>query len=325
MTITAEDTVLSQYVPGFQANLRLAPQQTDTRLLSTVDGELNYATPGQMFNADDVGLLDPEPITTRVPNTPDSFPSFTRRVGMFSPFQDARWLDNVDKARELVDPTNTVMRAIMAGRWRYVDAAIAAAALGPANNVTTTLQGGGLTQTALPAAQVIAGNDTSFNSEAETVPPGFSAGSAYGLSVGKLIHAKMLLQESELEGDLHMALTSQQLADLLRLTPVTSIYYSDVKALVSGTVDNFLGIMFHRLHKNLIPSFAGNAGSPIRQCFAYVQDAIVYRGRPITEATIQIRPDKSRTPQTFYKTEHGGVRRYDTAVVEIDCFEGAPY
>ena len=80
---TNEDTVLSQYVPGFRANLNLAPQQTDTRLLGRVDGDLTYDTPGQMFNADDVQRTsDPEIIVTRVPDTPDKFPGFTRRVGV---------------------------------------------------------------------------------------------------------------------------------------------------------------------------------------------------------------------------------------------------
>ncbi|HUO21712.1 MAG TPA: phage capsid protein, partial [Caulobacteraceae bacterium] len=193
---TNEDTILSQYVPGFKANLNLAPQQTDTKLLSTVDEDLAYDVPGQMFNADDVGRSDPENISTRVPDTPDKFVGMTRRLGYFQPFQDAAWLDNVDKARELVDPTNKIMMALMAGRWRMVDKAIMAAALGLAYSKTDDTSAP--SSSSLPAGQVVASTDVSAAHDGEVVP---TDGSQYGLSVGKILRAGFLLDESELEGE----------------------------------------------------------------------------------------------------------------------------
>lgn len=318
---TNEDTILSQYVPGFRANLNLAPQQTDTKLLYAVDSDLAYDTPGQMFNADDVQPSDPEDISTRVPDTPDKFVAMTRRVGMFQPFQDAAWLDNVDKARELVDPTNKVMMALVAGRWRKVDVTILGAAIG--NALSKADASGTLTNNALPAGQVVASTDQTFKHDAEDLP---TAGNQYGMSVAKLLHAKYLLDEGELEGERFLALGSQQLTDLLRETPVTSRFYADVQALVQGKLSSFLEFNIIRLKSSRLSSAgAGHDGtSPIRQCVAWVKDAILYRGRPITDARIRIRPDKSDTPQAFYKTEHGAVRRYDKSVVEIDCYEGDP-
>lgn len=325
---TAEDTVLSQYVQGFRANLNLAPQQTDTRLLSAVDGDLSYDTPGQMFNADDVGASDPEDVLTRVPETPDKFVGMTRRVGMFTPFQDSAWLDNVDKARELIDPTNKVMMSLTAGRWRKVDVNILGdvgqnfGLLGNAGNKSDAT--GTVTFTALPAAQLVAANDVSYAHDAEIVPVD---GSDYGLSVGKILHAAAILDESELEGPRFLALTSQQKADLLRRTPVTSRFYNDVQALTNGKIDEFLGFNIVRIQKKRFPSFVSGHGdgSPTRRCVAWTQNALVYRGRPITDAQIWRRTDKSNTPQAFYKAEHGSTRHYDSAVVEVDCFEGAAY
>ena len=118
MATTNEDTVLSQYAQGFKANLNLAPQQKDSRLFGAVDGDMAYDTPGMMFNADDVGVSDPEPIVSRVPNTPDKFLAMTRRVGYFQPFHDAAWCDSLDKAREFTDPTSKYKEALMAGRFR---------------------------------------------------------------------------------------------------------------------------------------------------------------------------------------------------------------
>ena len=318
---TNEESVLSQYVPGFRANLNLSPQQTETKLLSAVDGELSYDTPGQMFNADDVGVSDPEDVLSRVPDTPDKFLAMSRRVGIFVPFHDSAWIDNVDKARELTDPTNKTMMALMAGRWRKVDTTIINRALGTAWSKADDT--GTLTQNALPASQIIPANDVSMAHDGEIVP---TNASDYGLSVGKVIRAGMLLDDSELEGERHLPLGPQQMADLLRRTPATSTYYADVKALVSGQLTQFLGFTIHRLPRKRFPFVLGHDGvSAVRKIPAWIKPAVVYKGRPITDARIAIRRDKSDTPQAFYKTEHDAVRRYDEAVVEIDCYEGPAY
>lgn len=319
---TNEDTVLSQYAQGFKANLNMVPQQTVTKLFSAVDGEMAYDTPGMMFNADDVGVSDPEPIVARVPNTPDKFLAMTRRVGYFSPFHDAAWIDSLDKAREFTDPTAKSMAALMAGRFRYVDKAILAAAIG--NAYSLAAQNTAPSTSALPAAQIIAASDVQYQHDAEVLP---TDGSDYGMSIAKLIHAGAILDESELEGPRYLALTSAQKADLLRRTPATSRYYNDVVALQQGKIDNFLDFNIIRVNKSLVPVAAiGHDGvTPNRACVAWIKDALVYRARTIENATIMRRPDKSNRIQAYYENEQGAVRRYDTAVVQINCYEGAAY
>ncbi len=328
MATTAEDTILSQYVPGFRANLNLAPQQTVSRLLDAVDSDIAYGEPGQFFNADDVGLTDPEPISARAPDTPDKFIQTTRRIGMFAGWNDAQWIDNIDKARELVDPTSKIMAALMAGRWRHVDQQILTGLVGNAFALTSTLQAAsGITTSAIPSAQIVASTDVQYQPDSEVLP---SDGSQYGLSVAKMIHAKLILDEAELEGERYAAISSFQLADLLRRTPATSRYYNDVVALNKGELSHFLGFNIVRMQaKRWISAGAYTVGhdgtTPIYQCPFWIRDALVYRGRPITEAQIFRRPDKSMTPQAFYKIEDGAVRRYDTAVVRVDCYAGAAY
>jgi hypothetical protein len=319
---TNEDTVLSQYAQGFKANLNMVPQQTVTKTFAAVDGEMSYDTPGMMFNADDVGVSDPEPIVSRVPNTPDKFLAMTRRVGYFQPFHDAAWVDSLDKAREFVDPTAKSMAALMAGRFRYVDNAILAAAVGPAYSLTA--QNTAPSSSTLPAAQLIAASDVSYQHDAEVLP---TDASDYGLSVAKLLHAGAILDESELEGERYLAFTSSQKADLLRRTPVTSRYYNEVQALNSGKIDEFLGFRIVRVNKKLVPvAYIGHDGvTPVRACVAWIKDAIVYKARTIENATIMRRPDKSNRIQAYYENEHGAVRRYDSAVVQINCYEGAAY
>ncbi len=311
-----EDSVLSQYVPGFRANLNMAPQQTMTKLLDKVDGDLNYDAAGEMFNADDLLPSDPEDNNSRVPNTPDKFLGFTRRVGAFLGFHDSAWFPIRDKVRELEDPTSKAMMNLNAGRWRRTDSAIITAGLGNATNKNDNT--GSYTTTALPAGQLVSSVDVSEAHDAEVVP---TDGSDYGMAVGKLIHAGLLLDDSELEGERFLAWSSQQKADLLRRTPATSRYYAEVMALNAGTIDHFMGFTIVQLPKSRVPLYVNGNAHNIRSCMAWIKPAIIYKGRPIVNVSIKERADKGNTPQAYYSAEHGAVRRYDKAVVQIDCKE----
>jgi Phage capsid protein len=311
MTTMSNDpnTVLAQYVPGFRANMNLSPQQTTSRLIDAVDADLNYSEPGEGFNLDDVGESDPDDVATRVADTPDKFLGSERRVANFTEFHDSAWLDNVDKAKQLVDPANLTMQALMAGRWRKADSKIIQAGLGV--SFKKDAESGGLLPISLPATQIVAANSVKYAHDDETVPGG---GADYGIGIGKIIEANALLDESELEGDRFITLSSDDVANLLRQTPVTSRYYSDVQALSSGKVSEILGFKVKRLSKKRIPIIGDK-----RRLMAWVKTAIAYRGRPVTNARIAVRTDKSDTPQAFYKTSHAAGRRYDEAVVEIQA------
>lgn len=311
MTAMSNDAnaVLARYVPGFKANLALSPQQTRTHLLDAVDADMNYSEPGEGFNLDDMGESEPEDVATRVADTPDKFIEGRRRVANFTEFHDSAWLDNVDKAKLLEDPTNVKMAALMAGRWRKVDTKIIEAGLGLTFEKDAAT--GALLPVSLPATQIVAANSVKYAHDDETVPAGAVD---YGIGIGKIIEANALLDESELEGPRFITLSSDDVANLLRQTPVTSRYYSDVQALNSGKVDQILGLTVKRLSKKRIPIIGGN-----RRLMAWVKGAIAYRGRPVTNARISIRTDKSDTPQAFYKTSHAAGRRYDEAVVEIQA------
>lgn len=308
MTAMSNDpnTILARYVPGFRSNLNLSPQQLTSRLINAVDSDLNYSEPGEGFNLDDVGESDPEDVATRVPNTPDKFLGSSRRVANFTEFHDSAWLDNVDKAKLLEDPTNKTMAALMAGRWRHADKKIMAAGLGNAYQKDSE---GALNAVSLPASNIIAANYQSYVHDAETIP---AANADYGMSIGKLIGANAILDESELEGDRFITLSPLDIASLLTRTPVTSEHYASVKALNAGTVDQILGFHVKKLATKRFLTVSTN-----RRLMAWIKPAIAYAGRPVTNARISIRADKSDTPQAFYKTSHAAGRRYDEGVVEI--------
>lgn len=309
-----EGTVLSQYTPGFKANLNLAPQQTDSKLLFAVEHDLNHEAHGTHFNADDVDPTDPEETSERVPDTPDKFPTYKRRVGWFRNFHDSAWLDTVDKLNNITDPTSAVMAGLMAGRWRFADTRIITDALG----VAYESSGEDEPPTAVPfdADQVIAANYVDRAHQEETVP---NDSSDFGLSIGKLLGAKLRLDDSEIEGQRFCTLSPSGEADLLERTPVTSRYYANVQALVEGKVDTLLGFTMIRIPRKRLLLKAGT--TDIRRLAAWVKPALVYKARPVVNARVAIRHDKSDTPQAFYKTQHAASRRYDKGVVEIQCKE----
>lgn len=298
-----EDTIENHYVQGFTANLNLVPQQMESRLVGCVEADLNHSTPGKSFNADDIGVSTPQRVTTRVPDSPEGFLENTRRGGHFEAFADGKFIDDLDKARMLADPSNPTMQAMMAGKARFMDDKIIDAAFGTAyegENLTTTA--------AFPSGQIIAVDDRQNLHDAESV-----AGSGnLGLTIGKIITARKMLKASEIAGDLYFALSSEEEAQLLASTPATSGDYNTIKALVAGQIDSFFGFKFVRTERLTV-------ASSITDCIAWVKPAIVYKARTIQNAWIDRRKDKSGRWYAYYETEHGAVRRYDTGVVKVRC------
>jgi hypothetical protein len=310
------------YVPGFRANLNLAPQQSRSRLLAHVDADIAYSDAGQFFNADDVGTSDPSDVTTRVPDSPDGFVDFTRRVGAFKGFNDGKFVDNADKARMLEDPTNKVMAAMLAGLGRKRDLAIISGLMDAPQSQDQNQN----YVTGAANANIILNNDATAHS-AETIAA-VARNGGYGLTIGKLIEVKAALDNAELDeeepGDApsqyRFACTATQLQDLLLSVPATSSFYNSVQGLYNGTLKHFMGFDFIRLPSN------SNANplrktSFTRKCLAWHTRAVVYKGRPIVTTRVTERADKSFRWYAYYEAEHGAVRRYDGGVWEVDCQE----
>lgn len=311
------------YVPGFRANLNLAPQQTKSRLLAYVDSDLNYSEPGQFFNGDDVGTSDPTDITTKVPDSPEGFVDLMRRFGAFKPFGDGKFIDNEDKARQLEDPTNKTMAAMLAGLGRKRDLTIINGALGTYQYQDNN----GNYQTGAANANSIAANDATAH-EGETISAVQNATTlGYGLTVGKLIEVKNYLDNSELDeaqpdddSPYIFACTANQIRDLQMSIPATSSYYTAMQALVGGKLTTFMGFRFVRMPSSAISNPLPKA-SYTRTCLAFHPRAIQYRARPIINTEIVKRADKSFRWYAYYESDHGALRRYDGGVYSVLCDE----
>jgi hypothetical protein len=297
----------TQYVPGFMANLRLSPQQMEKRFIGAVDADLSHTAPGTLFNADDIGVANGNEVTVtgRAPPTPEGFADHKRRVGFFEAKANQRWIETLEKVRMLVDPTNPIMESMMAEKNRGSDDRIIQGLFENSRNGQN-----GETSTAFPAAQIIAVDNRDFIHDAEVLP----GSGNLPLTVGKLIKAKIMLDQSELEGERYFACSSIQLGNLLSSTPVTSADYNTIGALAAGKTDDFMGFKFIRSERLTV-------ATNIRRCAAWVKPAIQYKERPITNAQLTQRADRSYRWQAYYEVERGCLRRYDEGVVQVLCTE----
>ena len=111
-----------------------------------------------------------------------------------------------------------------------------------------------------------------------------------------------------------MIANAAQLAQLLRDKMVTSADWNNIRALINGEVNTFMGFTFVR--SELLPKAAN-----VRTCIAFCKPAMMYRGRKLTDATLIKRPDRSFNCYAYYKGFHGTLRRFDQGVVTIACAE----
>lgn len=304
----SQDLTLDQTLSvAFANNMRLRPQQLQSRLVSAVLADLGHTDAGDLFTSEFQGTSEPQPRTGRAPKSPEGFVEEERRVGAFQTFDDGKFIDTIDKANKLADPTNGTMRAMIAGKERSRDRLILNTLLAPARQGRT-----GETSVPFPAAQVIAVNNQVFyrgRADAAAAPGAANT----PLTPAKLRAASELLDESELPGERYIAVCSEDLQNMLTSVEVTSSDFVNIQNLVNGTVNQFLGFNFVRLQKSFFTIPTAN----VRDLVCWVKDAVEYRSRDLDAAEVIRRADRSMTPYAYYSFRHAALRAFDTGVVNI--------
>jgi hypothetical protein len=304
----SQDLTLDQTLAvAFANNMRLRPQQLQSRLVPNVLADLGFTDPGDIFTSEFQGTSEPQPRTGRAPKSPEGFVEEERRVAAMMAFEDGKFIDTIDKANKLADPSNGTMRAMIAGKERARDRMILQAMLAPARQGRT-----GETSVPFPAGQVIAVNNQVFyRGRADNVAAPGAANTP--LTPAKLRAASELLDESELPGERYIAVSSEDLQNMLTSVEVTSSDFVNIQNLVNGTVNQFLGFNFVRLSKSMFTIPTAN----VRDLVCWVKDAIEYKSRDLEEAKVEKRADRSYTPYAYYMFRHGCLRAFDTGVVNV--------
>jgi hypothetical protein len=139
-----------------------------------------------------------------------------------------------------------------------------------------------------------------------------------GLTVGKLIAARNILGNNDVESDTyHIAVTQTQLSNLLAEDKATSSDYAAIKALVNGEINSFMGFTFHRISTSILPVDSNS----YRRVVAYTPDAGVLGVGEDVQAFIDRRADKSFNWYAYMCMFIGATRVEESKVVEILCLE----
>lgn len=206
-------------------------------------------------------------------------------------------IDDADKVRMLIDPTSSYANAAAFSIGRAMDTAIIEAALGSAKTGKS-----GSTSVAVQAAQQV------------------GVGSpAAGLTVAKLVEAKKALDSADVDPSIkrYIAVSPEQIEDLLNTTTVTSIDFNSVRALVSGSINSFMGFEF------IVSNRLEATSDPYRKVFAWAEDGIALAVGKDLVTRIEERADKSFSTQVYVCAQFGATRKNYMRPDTVTCFENS--
>lgn len=287
------------YETTFSDNWDWLLQQKDSRFENYVK---RIAVTGKERRISQIGAINMRPVITRNGETiPQDTPMAARWLRVRG-FDCVTWIDEWDQISlaELPAPqSESVMAHAMAAR-RQIDDVIIAAATG-----TAYIGVDGTTPVDLGSAQTVAVNYNGTSSPANA-----------GLTLAKLIRAKFLMDTAEVPQDnRYIAVSAQQLADLLQsVDQVSNSRYSDVKALIDGTVTRFMGFNFIYSER-----LAHDLSTDIRTCFAWYRDGIALGDVQQPRARIDILPTQNHTIQIRTTMVTGATRLQEGYVIMILC------
>ena len=285
--------ITTALVKQFHDNVTILAQQTNSRLGDCVRNEPINAEDGLY---DQVGAADGTDITTRHADTVYANTPHARRKITPIPWQWADLIDRADKLRMLNDPQGTYTQIAVASLNRRKDDHIINGFFGTAYTGKT-----GTTPVTYPTA-------------ATHVVPINLSGSNEGLTINKLIRAKKLLIDLDVDLDveeLYCAVNGKALEDLLKTTQVTSSDYNTVKALVQGDVDTFMGFKFKKTNRLLLD------GSGYIRIPAWCKSGMMLATADDMTVKVDQLPTKNYSTQVYVGADMGATRMEETKVIEI--------
>lgn len=216
-------------------------------------------------------------------------------------------IDRIDTLQMIYDPTSPYVERMREAAARKMDEVVMASFFATAK---TGIDGN--TNTAFPARDIVANGGTR-------------------MSVAKLRALRKLMKKRQL--DLRttrplIAVTSEQIDDLLGEVVVGSSDYNSVKPLESGEVAGFMGFQFIPYEDNGtstngrgIPDYTDGVPNHIRQCPVWVPEGMHYGMWEGLTIIINNRPDKNNIKQIHGTLTLGSTRIEEGRVFTLECVE----
>jgi Phage capsid protein len=300
------------YVNAFNANVWHLSQQKGSRLAGLARVEMQKS---EKAFWDFYDLAD-EP-TERISKYADVSPSETsrgRRMTTFKNYEKAEFFDHIDTLKMIHDPKSPVSEAFQNSFGRKMDKIIIAGALGTAYSGKD-----GATPVVLPTSQKLVAFDGSTTT-------------GVGLNLKTLRAIKKKFNKNEVEGEVVLACTSDDIDSLFAETQVTSADFNTVKALVSGAIDSFMGIRFVRLE--LLPVLSANVTYTVtsglygagtgtvtaangHSNIAFVKQGVLMVKAEDMTSKISERNDKGDVVQLYSKMSLDATRLEEKCVMEV--------
>lgn len=300
--------ITEHFVQQYSANVFHLAQQKGSRLRRTVRNESQR---GKAAFYDRLGSTAAVKKTSRHSDTPLVESAHSRRMVTLEDYEWSDLIDDQDKLRMLNDPQSIYAQAAMYAHGRSMDDEIIAAASG---NAYSGESGG--TSVALPNSQKI----------------GATTGAAVsGLNVFTLRKVGKIFDDNDVDEmeQRFFIFDSNGKDDLLGETEVTSADYNNVRALVQGEVNTFLGMEFIRsqrlgsqsgtlnyeLASGAVGSGSGDADGH-KKGLAYAKSGLLLAIGDDIKSRIDERSDKSYSTQVYCKMSIGATRLEEEKVVE---------
>lgn len=289
------------YTTEFATNWEQLVQQTISKARECVIVE---SVEGKEKSFNQMGAIEMQKVTQRAGQTRiTDVPNGKRWLRPY-PLDVANLFDEWDEKflGEVVLPTSSTVAGHGAAYNRAVDRAIVEGGVG-VNYIGDI----GVTPVNVPNSQIV---------EVDYVETGSAVNS--GLTIGKLRRAKFILDNNEVDDDgRYIAYTAKQLQDLLRSTEVGSHDYNDVRALVDGNVEKFMGFTFKRISRLIMPI---NDSTKVRTCVFWHKSGIKLAdsGR---STHIDVLPTQSHALQVRSVAALGATRTEEEKVGIIYCDE----
>lgn len=289
------DFITVPFVEQYGANVAMLSQQRPSRLEGAVRVE---PVVGKTAFFEQLGTAEAVRRTTRHGDSPLVDTPHARRQVSPADYEWGDMVDDLDKAKLLIDPTSSYAMAAAAAMNRAKDDVIIAAM----NGTSTAIAEGSLTSSSiiLPTAQKVPVNAT-------------------GLTVAKLLIAKEILDGNEVDEEIprFIVVTALQVSTLLNTTEVKSSDFNTVKALAMGQLDTYMGFKFIRSERLGLDVTTSTDTAVI----AWAKDGMLLGVGVDIKARITERADKSFATYVYYSMSLEATRMEEKKVVEIACNE----
>jgi hypothetical protein len=223
-------------------------------------------------------------------------PHDTRKL-VANPERWADLIDMPDRNRSIADFLGPYVQVASAYFGRRFDTIVLENALG--TNYAKVSGATSETAVSFPAGQQVAVN---------------LSGSNEGLTLGKLIEAKSILGQNEtpMGEQKYFVHRQEQLDDLLNnVSQVSDADFANVKALINGEVNYFMGFEFVQTQTVDVN------GSDYARCVAYTKSALVAGITSGFSAKVEQLPTKNYSWQVWAEQDIGASRVEEEGVVEV--------